>query len=116
MTDQPLTTIDEYIVAKPKEVQDTLQKIRKTIREVVPNAEEAISYGIPTFNQNGKYLVYFAAWTNHIAVYPIPRQDKEFLKELEPFVHAKGTLHFSLNKPVPYDIIKKVVQKLLAQN
>lgn len=116
MTDESYATIDEYISTRPKEVQETLQKIRQTIRAVVPNGEEAISYGIPTFSLNGKYVVYFAAWSNHIALYPIPRDDKDFLKELEPYVHAKGTLHFSLSKPIPYDVIKKVVQKLLDRN
>ena len=67
-----LKTINEYIASFPKEVQDILEKIRSTIRESAPKAEEAISYGMPAFRLNGRGLVYFGAWKNHIGFYPTP--------------------------------------------
>ena len=105
-----LKTADEYIAAFPKEVQDILEKIRSTIRESAPKAEEAISYGIPAFSLNGKGLVYFGAWKNHIGFYPTPSGIEAFKKELAPFKLEKGSVQFPLNKPIPYDLVKKIVR------
>ena len=105
-----LKTVDEYIAAFPKEVQDILEKIRSTVRESAPKAEEAISYGIPAFSLNGKGLVYFGAWKNHIGFYPTPSGIEAFKKELAPFKLEKGSVQFPLNKPIPYDLVKKIVR------
>ena len=105
-----LKTIDEYITAFPKEVQDILEKIRSTIRESAPKAEEAISYGIPAFRLNGRGLVYFGAWKNHIGFYPTPSGIEAFKKELAPFKLEKGSVQFSLDKPISYDLVKKIVR------
>lgn len=105
-----LKTVDEYIASFPKEVQDILEKIRSTIRESAPKAEEAISYGIPAFSLNGKGLVYFGAWKNHIGFYPTPSGIEAFKKELAPFKLEKGSVQFPLNKPIPYDLVKKIVR------
>ena len=105
-----LKTIDEYITAFPKEVQDVLEKIRSTIRESAPKAEEAISYGIPAFRLNGRGLVYFGAWKNHIGFYPTPSGIEAFKKELAPFKLEKGSVQFSLDKPISYDLVKKIVR------
>ena len=105
-----LKTIDEYITAFPKEVQDILEKIRSTIRESAPKAEEAISYGIPAFRLNGRGLVYFGAWKNHIGFYPTPSSIEAFKKELAPFKLEKGSVQFSLDKPISYDLVKKIVR------
>jgi uncharacterized protein YdhG (YjbR/CyaY superfamily) len=102
-------TIDEYIKTFPKDVQRILEKLRQTIREAAPEAVEAISYGIPTFKMNGRYLVYFAAWKNHIGFYPIPSAAKAFKKELSAYKQGKGSVQFPLNKPIPYDLVKKIV-------
>jgi uncharacterized protein YdhG (YjbR/CyaY superfamily) len=102
-------TIDEYIKTFPKDVQMILEKIRQTIREAAPEAVEAISYGIPTFKMNGRYLVYFAAWKNHIGFYPIPSAAKAFKKELYAYKQGKGSVQFPLDKPIPYDLVKKIV-------
>ena len=80
-----LKTIDEYIATFPKEVQDVLEKIRSTIRESAPKAEEAISYGIPEFRLSSRDLVYFGAWKNHIGFYPAPSGIESFKKDLAPF-------------------------------
>jgi uncharacterized protein YdhG (YjbR/CyaY superfamily) len=105
-----LKTVDEYIAAFPKEVQNVLEKIRSTIRESAPKAKEAISYGIPAFSLNSKGLVYFGAWQNHIGFYPTPSGIEAFKKELAPFKQQKGSVQFPLNKPIPYDLVKKIVR------
>ncbi len=101
-------TIDEYIKTFPEEIQVILEKIRQTIRKVAPEATEAISYQMPAFKLNGN-LVWFAAFKDHIGFYPIPSGVEAFKKEVSPFAAGKGTLQFPLNKPIPYDLIEKIV-------
>jgi uncharacterized protein YdhG (YjbR/CyaY superfamily) len=100
--------IDEYIAGYPDHVQKILQKIRLTIRKAAPNAEEAISYQIPAFKLNGN-LVFFAAYKNHIGLYPAPRGDEEFKQELAAYEGGKGTVRFPLDKPIPFDLIRRIV-------
>ena len=102
-------TIDEYIQTFPKEIQKILEKIRKLIQKIVPEAKEAISYQMPTFKLNGKNLVHFAAWKNHIGFYPTPSGIKSFEKEIAKYERAKGSIQFPLDKPIPYDFIKRIV-------
>jgi uncharacterized protein YdhG (YjbR/CyaY superfamily) len=104
-----IQTIDEYIKTFPEDIQIILEKIRQTIRKAAPEAVEAISYGIPTFKVNGKYLVYFAAWKYHIGFYPIPSAANAFKRELSAYKQGKGSVQFPLDKPIPYDLIKKIV-------
>ena len=111
----PPQDIDEYIAGFPKEVQKILQKIRMTIRKAAPKAEEAIKYQIPTFVQDGN-LVSFAAYKNHIGLYPAPRKIENFEKELAGYEGGKGTVQFPLDKPVPYDLISRIVKFLVAKN
>ena len=111
-----LKTVDEYIAAFPKEVQGVLEKIRSTIRKSAPKAEEAISYGIPAFSLKGRGLVYFAAWKNHIGFYPTPSGIEAFKKELAPFKQEKGSVQFPLDKPIPYDLVKKIVRYKVTEN
>lgn len=102
--------IDEYISAFPNDVQKILQKIRRTIHKVVPEAEEAIKYKIPTFTLDGKNLVHFAAYKSHIGLYPAPRDAEEFKKELANYEGGKGTVQFQLDKPITYDLITRIVK------
>jgi uncharacterized protein YdhG (YjbR/CyaY superfamily) len=102
-------TIDEYIEAFPENVQDILEKLRSTIRKAAPDAVESISYQMPTYKINAKRLVYFSAWKNHIGFYSIPEGNAAFRKELSPFEGPKGSLRFRLDKPIPYDLVKKIV-------
>ena len=102
------TTIDEYIRAFPEDVQRILEKVRQTVRKAAPEAIETISYGMPTFNLNGTYLVYFAAYKNHIGFYPLPLGN-DALKELAPYQGAKGAVRFPLDEPIPFDLVKKIV-------
>ena len=107
--------IDEYIAGFPKDIQKTLSKIRSTIKKAAPKAEEAISYQIPTFRLNGN-LIHFAAYKNHIGLYPAPRSVEKFTKELERYVSSKATIKFPLDEPVPYDLITKIVEFRVKQN
>jgi uncharacterized protein YdhG (YjbR/CyaY superfamily) len=109
-------TIDEYIAGFASEVQEILQKIRVTIRKAAPEAEEAISYQIPTFTLKGKYLVYFAAYKKHISLYPAPIGIAEFKEELAPYKSGKGTAKFPLDKPIPFDLISRIVKFRVTEN
>jgi uncharacterized protein YdhG (YjbR/CyaY superfamily) len=101
-------TIDEYITGFPEDVQVILQKIRQTIKAAAPNAEEAISYQMPTFKLKGN-LVHFAAFKNHIGFYPVPSGIEQFKEELAVFKQGKGSVQFPLDKPMPYDLIRRIV-------
>jgi uncharacterized protein YdhG (YjbR/CyaY superfamily) len=107
--------IDEYIIGFPKDVQELLEKIRMTIREAAPDAEEAIKYGIPTFTLNGN-LVHFGAFKNHIGFYPAPQGLKEFKEELSAYKGAKGSVQFPLGEPIPFDLISRIVKFRAAKN
>ena len=102
-------TMDEYIKTFPLDIQRILERVRQTIRKAAPGAVETISYQMPTFKLNGKNLVHFAAWKNHIGFYPQPSGTKAFQKELSPYKAAKGSIQFPLDKPVPYDLVEKIV-------
>ena len=100
--------MDEYIEACPDDVQRILKKIRQTIRKAAPEAIETISYGMPTFKLDGAYLVYFAAYKNHIGFYPLPLGN-EALKELAPYQGPKGAVRLPIDEPIPYDLVRKMV-------
>jgi uncharacterized protein YdhG (YjbR/CyaY superfamily) len=102
-------TIDEYIAGFPSDVQKILQKIRMTIREAAPAAEEKISYQMPTFFLKGN-LVHFAAFKEHIGFYPVPSGIEKFKKELSVYKQGKGSVQFPLDQPIPYDLISKIVK------
>jgi uncharacterized protein YdhG (YjbR/CyaY superfamily) len=117
MTDKKLfTTIDEYISTFPEEIQAALEKVRQAIQKAAPEAAETISYGIPTFNLNGKHLVFFAGWKHHISLYPIPAGDEAFQQEISHYKRAKGTIQFPVDKPIPYDLVEKIVTLLMMES
>lgn len=103
-------TVDEYIESFPKEVKEVLKKLRKLIKETAPEAVELISYGMPGYKLNNRPLVYFAAWKNHIGFYATPSGNEAFKKELSVYQGAKGSVKFPLKDPIPYDLIKKIVE------
>jgi uncharacterized protein YdhG (YjbR/CyaY superfamily) len=102
-------TIDEYITAFPENIQNILEELREVISKSAPEAEETINYGIPTFKLNGKNLVHFAAYKNHIGFYPSPSGIEAFGKEISQYKSSKGAVQFPLDKPIPYDLVKKIV-------
>jgi uncharacterized protein YdhG (YjbR/CyaY superfamily) len=102
-------TIEEYITIQPAEVQPLLQAIRRTIREAAPNAEETISYQMPAFKQ-GKILVWFGAFKNHISLFPKVSGIDAFRKQLAPYKFSKGTIQFPIDEPLPLDLIADIVR------
>ncbi|EMJ99469.1 MULTISPECIES: iron chaperone [unclassified Leptospira] len=102
-------SIDEYIKTFPEEVQAILQELRKTIRETAPDANEKISYQIPTFYLNGN-LVHFAAYKNHIGFYPGASGIAKFKKEIDKYKNAKGSVQFPIDQPLPFDLVRKIVK------
>lgn len=109
-TNQAPRNIDEYIAGFPNEVQQILEKIRLAIRKAAPDAEETISYRIPTFTLAGSYLIYFAAYKEHIGLYPAPRGHERFKQELSAYEGGKGTIRFPLDKPIPFGLIRRIVK------
>ena len=109
-------SIDEYILAFPKERQNIMEELRAAIKAAVPEAEEKIAYEMPTFALNGN-LVLFAAWKNHIGFYGTSDAIQEILKdELSMYANEKGSLKFPFNKPLPLESIKKIVKLRVAEN
>ena len=107
-------SVDEYIATFPEEIRHKLQELRATIKAAAPDAREKISYQIAAFDLNGKDVVYFAGWKHHISIYPIPSGDEAFNQAIAPYRDGKGTLKFPLNKPLPLELIRKVVELHLA--
>jgi uncharacterized protein YdhG (YjbR/CyaY superfamily) len=112
---QPPNPIDDYIAGFPADVQQILQQIRNTIRDAAPGAQETIKYQAPTFTLNGN-LVHFAAFKNHIGFYPTPSGIEQFKKELSPYKGAKGSVQFPLDKPIPFDLIRRIVEFRVREN
>jgi uncharacterized protein YdhG (YjbR/CyaY superfamily) len=110
-----MQTIDEYIETFDPQVSQTLHEMRDFIKREVPEATEKISYGMPTFYLNGN-LVHFAAFKDHYGFYPSPPAIDAFENELAPYRTGKGTLRFPFDRPIPWDIIKKVVQLRVREN
>ena len=107
--------IDGYIAQFPADVQAILEKIRATIRKAAPDAKEVISYQMPAFKQHG-ILVYFAAWKEHIGMYPPITGDKALEKAVTRYAGPKGNLQFPLNEPMPLDLIERIVKLRVKQD
>ena len=106
-------SIDDYIATFPTDVQSPLQQVRRAIAKAAPGAEEAISYRIPTFKVNGRYLIYFAGYKNHIGLYPVHADGAEFTPAMARYASGKATLKFPLDEPLPLDLIAQVVKAKL---
>ena len=109
-------TIDQYIAGFPPNVQQILQEIRATIRKAAPDAQETISYRIPTFILDGRHLIYFAGFANHVSVYPAPVGNPAFKKDLGPYASGKGTARFALDEPIPFELITRIVEFRAKEN
>ena len=108
--------IDDYIRSFPKESQALLHEIRDTIKKAAPGAEERISYGIPAFNLNNRYLLYFAGFKSHVSMYPAPRESEAFKVKLAGYKGGKGTVQFPLDKPLPLGLITQIVKFKVKEN
>jgi uncharacterized protein YdhG (YjbR/CyaY superfamily) len=114
---KPPNTVEEYLARIPEPARTTLEKVRTTIRSVVPKeTTEVISYGIPAFHYK-RGLIAYAAFSDHCSLFPLGSSAiEQFKDELKPFRVAKGTLHFPLEKPFPAPLLKKIVKARIAQN
>jgi len=108
-------TVDEYLESLPVDVRSVLTQLRKTIKSTAPKAEESISYGMPAYKYHGA-LVYFAAFKNHCSFFPGSSQVVKLYEELKSFKTAKGTIQFTIDKPLPVTIVKKIVKARMKEN
>lgn len=108
-------TVEEYVAAQPAEIQLVLEQLRRTLRGVVPEMGERISYQMPTATTSGHDLVYFAAWKRHIGMYPVPAGDAALDRDLEPYRAGASTVRFPYSAPIPYELIGRMVALLVAQ-
>ncbi len=103
-------SIDEYIASCSEDSQAYLVQIRKLIRSQAPDAKEKISYQIACFELNGRNLIHFAGWKNHVSLYPIPAGNDAFKKAISKYADGKGTLKFPLNEPLPITLINRIIK------
>ncbi|MFN7918516.1 MAG: DUF1801 domain-containing protein [Bryobacteraceae bacterium] len=104
-------TIDDYIATQPEAIRELLHEVRRAIREALPEAEESISYGMPTYKIDGRAVIYFAGWKKHYSIYPISAEAaKALAKQLAPFEVEKGTVRFPLSKSVPVTLIARMAK------
>jgi uncharacterized protein YdhG (YjbR/CyaY superfamily) len=108
--------VEDYIASFPKDIQEVLIKMRKTILEKAPEAVEFISYGMPCYKTNGKPLVYFAGYQNHIGFYATPTGHLKFSEELSKYKTGKGSVQFPINQPLPIDLIERIVEFRVNEN
>jgi uncharacterized protein YdhG (YjbR/CyaY superfamily) len=111
-----LTSIDQYNAAFPEEVVQRMEQIRAIITKQAPEAVESISYGMPAFKLNGKPLVYYAGYKNHVGFYATPTGHSEFAEELSHYKQGKGSVQFPLTKPLPVDLIQRIVIFRIGEN
>ncbi len=103
-------TVDDYIAAQPEKTREVLSKLRKTIKELAPKIEESMNYGMPGYKLNKKPLIYFAGWKDHVGIYPTPSGMDAFKDDLKPYQTGKGTAQFPLDKPIPYELVDKIIK------
>lgn len=102
--------VDDYIAQSPQQTREALSRLRAAIRDVIPEATETISYGIPTFDIAGKHVVHFGGFAHHVGLYPTPSGMEEFSHDLSPYVRGKGSVRFELDEPLPVDLIRRIVE------
>ena len=110
-----ITTIDEYIDARPPEIQAILRDVRRILHEAVPGAEEKIRYDMPAIMLGGRYAIHFAAWKKHLGLYPVPVAEEPLESEIAPYRTAKDTVRFFYAKPIPYELITRIAEFVAAR-
>jgi uncharacterized protein YdhG (YjbR/CyaY superfamily) len=109
-------SIDDYIAQFPSATRQVLEELRALIKATAPEATETISYAIPTFDLGGRHLVHFAGFDKHIGFYPIPSGLEAFKEDLNPYKTGKGSVQFPLGKPLPRDLIRRIVEFRVEEN
>jgi uncharacterized protein YdhG (YjbR/CyaY superfamily) len=112
MSDRP-TTVDEYVAALPDDSRPVMEEVRRVVHRVVPGVGETISYQMPTFVLDGRPLVHVAAWKKHLGLYPLPPMDADLAARVEPYRGAKDAMQLRYDRPVPYDLVERVIGVLL---
>ena len=102
-------SVNEYIAAFPAATQEVLEELRRRVHAALPEAEERISYGMPTFTVDGHYVIYVAGWKKHVSIYPIPDGDEALNADLKPYLSGRSTLKLPLNRPIPWDLVDRAI-------
>jgi uncharacterized protein YdhG (YjbR/CyaY superfamily) len=108
-THSSISSIDEYIARFPAHTRQMLEELRALIKAAAPDATETISYGIPTFDLDGRHLVFFAGYERHVGLYPAPVSEASFLEDLKPYKKGRGSVQFPLSEPLPKDLVRRIV-------
>ncbi len=106
-------SVDDYVDSFADETRDALNEVRDIIRTAMPQAEERVSYGMACYRVDGKPLLYFAGWKKHLGLYPVPRGDATFEREIAPFRRARETVGFPLREPMPLDLVDRIARMLI---
>ena len=106
-------TVEEYLEALPDEAREVMERVRRSIRAVVPEVGERISYAMPTFVLDGEPLVHVAAWKKHVGLYPLPPLDGALAAAVEPYRGAKDAMQLRYDRPVPYALVERVIAVLV---
>jgi uncharacterized protein YdhG (YjbR/CyaY superfamily) len=109
---EKFTSVEDYLDSFPPDVRRALEEIRATILGAVDGAVETISYNIPTVRVDGRPVVHYAGWKQHLSLYPVPAGDEDLVRELAPYVAGKGTLKFPLDQPIPHDLVVRIARQL----
>lgn len=109
-----MSEIDDYIAGFPADVQGMLRGVRAALREGAPGAPEAIRYGMPALQLEGRYWLHFAGWKNHVGLYPVARGDDDFEAAVAPYRAAKDSVNFLYSKPIPYPLITRIAEHVRA--
>ncbi len=109
-------SVDDYVESFVDDTRDALGEVRDVIRTAAPQAEERISYGMACYRIDGKPLLYFAGWKKHLGLYPVPRGDAAFERDVAPYRQARDTVGFPLRDPMPLDLVDRIVRMLLKRN
>jgi uncharacterized protein YdhG (YjbR/CyaY superfamily) len=111
-----MNSVDQYISTFPPDVQAILSNIRELIKQQAPEVDESLAYGMPAYKTNGRPLVYFAAFEKHIGFYATPSGHTRFSEELSQYKQGKGSVQFPLNNPIPYELIRRIVEYRVVEN
>ena len=112
MTATQFDTVQEYLDSFPDDTKRVLHRVQQSVRSVIPYSDEVISYGIPTYRLEGRPVVHFAGWKQHVSIYPVPDGDAATELALAPYRSGRGTLKFSLDEPLPYELIERAIALL----
>lgn len=110
-----MPTIDDYLHTLSQPQRDEFERLRRIVKSIAPDAEEMISYGMPTFKHGGKPLIYFGGFKHHMSLFPTPGPTEILKDKLKDYKVSKGTIQFTLTHPLPESLIREIIQLRLAE-